>query len=411
MAKKKTKEEQGLCTCDTVLHSERDGSKTEVAAQSEQPAKPFHIRHDAVLLSERIGFVHDMIPAPYGFVSSDIKRVEFGEGGRLDVTFVSLIPGIGEGFVVPAEIVRKKILPVIGITGLLLKDYLAMTLGSYEAIMEELVQESLKRNLQYFIFYIPKSSIECVDVLAMFDKDFNVSGEVYTDTEANYMLYSPYGHIAAMCAANDDEKLYKPSDIALVDIAQHKDKFGMTFALELTEEDITDKFSILYELKSPVSSPMPNSLSAAVTVPDFRFGFMLPQNFLKGKYENRSLLEVHETLCKYRDLVGSAETDWRVPFQSLLDWDKCTGKIAAFMSDVYMAMECAFPEPGEDATDDEKRNARWTTDRLVKGIGSGLANVKKQSASLIDSINKCLGYMLVWSVYGCRTCEKLPKDV
>jgi hypothetical protein len=173
------------------------------------------------------------------------------------------------------------------------------------------------------------------------------------------------------------------------------------------DPDSTEIWARNFTLKMPVSSPNPQSLSAYLSCMSFPFDFVLTANFAKGKYENLSVLERFERLGKYRDVLKNTDADWRDAYTGMMDWDKVKGKPAEFLGNVNGNLIASFPDK---KVKDHYEHQKW----MFKDVCNQLKmewSQWKSSASLLKNISKCLGYMLSWQMFGCRSCEHLPKDV
>lgn len=351
-------------------------------------------------LKHNMEFVKKSLPIPYGFLRSGIKKVSF-VNEALEVTLTEKIHnGTCDGFIIPGSIVRKKILPVIGLTGLLLKDYMNDNLGTFSEAIQGVVIDSILFNVNHFIFYIPFESVEVVDVLPMFDKDLMPLGEDYTDLETNYAQYSPLPYITGLFAPDDNEDALKfvPKDVNVTYFECSDDKFEMDYSVD--DPDSDDDWARCFTLKMPVSSVVPQSLTGYLCRPSFPFAMTFTSNFAKGKYENVTHNERFEVLAKYRKPLDPLEkTDWCAAFQSMLDWDKCSGKPYEFLEYVQSQMIAEYSEVKQ-----------WPFDTLCKDIKAAWSEWK-QSDSMLKNVGKCLGYMVSWFRFGCRTCEHLPKDI
>ena len=89
--------------------------------------------------------------------------------------------------------------------------------------------------------------------------------------------------------------------------------------------------------------------------------------------------------------------NWHSAYKSMLDWDKCTGKVWEFLSGALALL--LNEESGENL---------WTIQDIYRILNEMFSEASKVSASFKKNIGKCLGYMLVWQAFGCRTCEHLP---
>lgn len=346
-------------------------------------------------LKDNMSFIRKLLPIPYGFLKSDVKKVSFVDDA-LEITLNKKIHNdTCDGFVIPGSLVKKKILPIIGITGLLLKDYMNDNLGSYTDAMQSLVTESIMRNVCYFIFYIPMDSSEVVDILPMFDKDLMPLDDDFTDIESNYMLYSPLPCVSSLIALTEESESLAPKDVTVTSVDATDDKFEMDFTVDDT--DSTEIWARNFTLKMPVSSSTPQSLNAYLSCMSFPFAFVLTANFAKGKYENLTVLERFERLGKYRDVLANNDADWHDAYTGMMDWDKVKGKPAEFLSNVNGNLVELFPQ-------------KWSFKDVCNQLKMEWSQWKS-SASLCRNISKCLGYMLSWQMFGCRSCEHLPKDV
>lgn len=350
-------------------------------------------------LKSNMEFVKKSLPIPFGFLRSGIKKISF-INEALEVTLVEKIHGgTCDGFIIPGSIVRKKILPVIGLTGLLLKDYLNDNIGTYSDAIQSVVIESIMFNINHFIFYIPSNSVEAVDVLPMFNRDLSPMGEDFTDLQSNYEQYTPLPYITGLFAPKDDENALKfvPSDVNVTYYNCSDDKFEMDFSVDDPDND--DNWARCFTLKMPVSSSVPQSLTGYLCRPSFPFAITFTSNFVKGKYECVTHNERFDVLTNYRNqLSPDSEANWFDALNSTLDWDKCSGKVFEFLQCVqqYMVTRCE----GRQCTFEElstELKASWSE--------------CKTSDSLMKNVGKCLGYMVSWFRFGCRTCEHLPKDI
>ena len=354
-------------------------------------------------LRKNFDFVQKLLPVPYGFLESDIKTIRFLGEGELEVE-LSRSMELGEGFIVPQKLVQKKIFPVIGISGLLMQDYLNDSLGSFGPAIEDLVQESIMRNIRHFVFYIPKDSAEVVDVLPMFNKDLKPLAEDHTDLQLNYDTLTPLPYLKgllAACSENGeiDSCADKFDDVFVFDISCDDDKFEMSFSPDLVEGDggMEPDLYCELQLKMPVSSMSPSQMLGNIPAKCIGCSFTLPQNFAKGKYSDKSAREVYDYVCKFMAMLREEGKNWHSAYKSMLDWDKCTGKVWEFLSGA-LALRL----------NEESGGNLWTIQDIYRILNEMFSEASKVSASFKKNIGKCLGYMLVWQAFGCRTCEHLP---
>ena len=354
-------------------------------------------------LRKNFDFVQKLLPVPYGFLESDIKTIRFLGEGELEVE-LSRSMELGEGFIVPQKLVQKKIFPIIGISGLLMQDYLNDSLGSFGPAIEDLVQESIMRNIRHFVFYIPKDSAEVVDVLSMFNKDLKPLAEDHTDLQLNYDTLTPLPYLKGLlaeCSENGDidSCADKFDDVFVFDISCDDDKFEMSFSPDIVEGDggMEPDLYCELQLKMPVSSMSPSQMLGNIPAKCIGCSFTLPQNFAKGKYSDKSAREVYDYVCKFMAMLREEGKNWHSAYKSMLDWDKCTGKVWEFLSGA-LALRLN-EESGENL---------WTIQDIYRILNEMFSEASKVSASFKKNIGKCLGYMLVWQAFGCRTCEHLP---
>lgn len=354
-------------------------------------------------LRKNFDFVQKLLPVPYGFLESDIKTIRFLGDGELEVE-LSRSMELGEGFIVPQKLVQKKIFPIIGISGLLMQDYLNDSLGSFGPAIEDLVQESIMRNIRHFVFYIPKDSAEVVDVLPMFNKDLKPLAEDHTDLQLNYDTLTPLPYLKGLlaeCSENGDidSCADKFDDVFVFDISCDDDKFEMSFSPDIVEGDggMEPDLYCELQLKMPVSSMSPSQMLGNIPAKCIGCSFTLPQNFAKGKYSDKSAREVYDYVCKFMAMLREEGKNWYGAYKSMLDWDKCTGKVWEFLSGALALL--LNEESGENL---------WTIQDIYRILNEMFSEASKVSASFKKNIGKCLGYMLVWQAFGCRTCEHLP---
>ena len=355
-------------------------------------------------LRKNFDFVQKLLPVPYGFLESDIKTIRFLGEGELEVE-LSRSMELGEGFIVPQKLVQKKIFPIIGISGLLMQDYLNDSLGSFGPAIEDLVQESIMRNIRHFVFYIPKDSAEVVDVLPMFNKDLKPLAEDHTDLQLNYDTLTPLPYLKGLlaeCSENGDidSCADKFDDVFVFDISCDDDKFEMSFSPDIVEGDggMEPDLYCELQLKMPVSSMSPSQMLGNIPAKCIGCSFTLPQNFAKGKYSDKSAREVYDYVCKFMAMLREEGKNWHSAYKSMLDWDKCTGKVWEFLSGALTLR--LNEESGENL---------WTIQDIYRILNEMFSEASKVSASFKKNIGKCLGYMLVWQAFGCRTCEHLPE--
>ena len=354
-------------------------------------------------LRKNFDFVQKLLPVPYGFLESDIKTIRFLGEGELEVE-LSRSMELGEGFIVPQKLVQKKIFPIIGISGLLMQDYLNDSLGSFGPAIEDLVQESIMRNIRHFVFYIPKDSAEVVDVLPMFNKDLKPLAEDHTDLQLNYDTLTPLPYLKGLlaeCSENGDidSCADKFDDVFVFDISCDDDKFEMSFSPDIVEGDggMEPDLYCELQLKMPVSSMSPSQMLGNIPAKCIGCSFTLPQNFAKGKYSDKSAREVYDYVCKFMAMLREEGKNWHSAYKSMLDWDKCTGKVWEFLSGALALL--LNEESGENL---------WTIQDIYRILNEMFSEASKVSASFKKNIGKYLGYMLVWQAFGCRTCEHLP---
>ena len=354
-------------------------------------------------LRKNFDFVQKLLPVPYGFLESDIKTIRFLGEGELEVE-LSRSMELGEGFIVRQKLVQKKIFPIIGISGLLMQDYLNDSLGSFGPAIEDLVQESIMRNIRHFVFYIPKDSAEVVDVLPMFNKDLKPLAEDHTDLQLNYDTLTPLPYLKGLlaeCSENGDidSCADKFDDVFVFDISCDDDKFEMSFSPDIVEGDggMEPDLYCELQLKMPVSSMSPSQMLGNIPVKCIGCSFTLPQNLAKGKYSDKSAREVYDYVCKFMAMLREEGKNWHSAYKSMLDWDKCTGKVWEFLSGALALL--LNEESGENL---------WTIQDIYRILNEMFSESSKVSASFKKNIGKCLGYMLVWQAFGCRTCEHLP---
>ena len=354
-------------------------------------------------LRKNFDFVQKLLPVPDGVLESDIKTIRFLGEGELEVE-LSRSMELGEGFIVPQKLVQKKIFPIIGISGLLMQDYLNDSLGSFGPAIEDLVQESIMRNIRHFVFYIPKDSAEVVDVLPMFNKDLKPLAEDHTDLQLNYDTLTPLPYLKGLLAdcsehGDIDSCADKFDDVFVFDISCDDDKFEMSFSPDIVEGDggMEPDLYCELQLKMPVSSMSPSQMLGNIPAKCIGCSFTLPQNFAKGKYSDKSAREVYDYVCKFMAMLREEGKNWHSAYQSMLDWDKCTGKVWEFLSGALALL--LNEESGENL---------WTIQDIYRILNEMFSEASKVSASFKKNIGKCLGYMLVWQAFGCRTCEHLP---
>lgn len=354
-------------------------------------------------LRKNFEFVQKLIPVPYGFLETDISTIRFLGEGELEVE-LSHAMELGDGFIVPKKLVQKKIFPIIGISGLLMQDYLNDSLGSFGPSIEALVQESIMRNIRHFVFYIPSDSAEVVDVLPMFDKDLKPLAEDHTDLQLNYDTLTPLPYLKGLlaeCSENGEIESCsdKFDDVFVSDISCDGDKFEMSFSPDIAENNggVEPDLYCELQLKMPVSSMSPSQIIGNIPVKCIGCSFTLPQNFAKGKYSDKSAREVYDYVCKFMTMLREEEKDWSSAYKSMLDWDKCTGKVWEFLSGTLGLLFAS--DGGEN---------RCTIQDIYRSLHEMFNEASKLSVSFKKNIGKCLGYMLVWQAFGCRTCEHLP---
>ena len=251
-------------------------------------------------LRKNFEFVQKLIPVPYGFLETDISTIRFLGEGELEVE-LSHAMELGNGFIVPKKLVQKKIFPIIGISGLLMQDYLNDSLGSFGPSIEALVQESIMRNIRHFVFYIPSDSVEVVDVLPMFDKDLKPLAEDHTDLQLNYDTLTPLPYLKGLlaeCSENGEIESCsdKFDDVFVSDISCDGDKFEMSFSPDIAENNggVEPDLYCELQLKMPVSSMSPSQIIGNIPAKCIGCSFTLPQNFAKGKYSDKSAREVYD---------------------------------------------------------------------------------------------------------------------
>lgn len=354
-------------------------------------------------LRKNFEFVKKLLPVPYGFLETDIKTIRFLGEGELEVE-LSHSMELGDGFIVPQKLVQKKIFPIIGISGLLMQDYLNDSLGSFGPAIEDLVQESIMRNIRHFVFYIPKDSAEVVDVLPMFDKDLKPLAEDHTDLQLNYDTLTPLPYLKGLlaeCSENDETSSCtdKFDDVFVLDISCNDDKFEMIFSPDISEENGGLEADLYCELqlKMSVSSMSPAQIIGNIPAKCIGCSFTLPQNFAKGKYSDKSAREVYDYVCKFMAMLREEDKNWYNAYKSMLDWDKCSGKVWEFLSGTLGLL-----------LHDVVGEIVWTIQDIYRSLNELFGEASKVSASFKRNIGKCLGYMLVWQAFGCRTCEHLP---
>lgn len=354
-------------------------------------------------LRKNFDFVQKLLPVPYGFLESDIKTIRFLGEGELEVE-LSRSMELGEGFIVPNKLVQKKIFPIIGISGLLMQDYLNDSLGSFGPAIEDLVQESIMRNIRHFVFYIPKDSAEVVDVLPMFNKDLKPLAEDHTDLQLNYDTLTPLPYLKGLlaeCSENGEiaSCADKFDDVFVFDISCDDDKFEMSFSPDIVEDNggIEPDLYCELQLKMSVSSMSPAQILGNIPAKCIGCSFTLPQNFAKGKYSDKPAREVYDYVFKFMAMLREEGKNWHSAYKSMLDWDKCNGKVWEFLSGALALL--LNEESGENL---------WTLQDIYRSLNEMFNEASKVSASFKKNIGKCLGYMLVWQAFGCRTCEHLP---
>lgn len=354
-------------------------------------------------LRKNFEFVKKLLPVPYGFLETDIKTIRFLGEGELEVE-LSHSMELGDGFIVPQKLVQKKIFPIIGISGLLMKDYLNDSLGSFGPAIEDLVQESIMRNIRHFVFYIPKDSAEVVDVLPMFDKDLKPLAEDHTDLQLNYDTLTPLPYLKGLlaeCSENGETSscTNKFDDVFVLDISCNDDKFEMIFSPDLSEDNggLESDLYCELQLKMSVSSMSPAQIIGNIPAKCIGCSFTLPQNFAKGKYSDKSAREVYDYVCKFMIMLREEGKNWYSAYKSMLDWDKCSGKVWEFLSGTLGLL--LHGDGGEIV---------WTIQDIYRSLNEMFSEASKVSSSFKKNIGKCLGYMLVWQAFGCRTCEHLP---
>ena len=354
-------------------------------------------------LRKNFEFVKKLLPVPYGFLETDIKTLRFLGEGELEVE-LSHSMELGDGFIVPQKLVQKKIFPIIGISGLLMQDYLNDSLGSFGPAIEDLVQESIMRNIRHFVFYIPKDSAEVVDVLPMFDKDLKPLAEDHTDLQLNYDTLTPLPYLKGLlaeCSENNETSSCtdKFDDVFVLDISCNDDKFEMIFSPDISEENGGLEADLYCELqlKMSVSSMSPSQIIGNIPAKCIGCSFTLPQNFAKGKYSDKSAREVYDYVCKFMAMLREEDKNWYNAYKSMLDWDKCSGKVWEFLSGTLGLL-----------LHDTVGEIVWTIQDIYRSLNEMFNEASKLPVSFKKNIGKCLGYMLVWQAFGCRTCEHLP---
>lgn len=352
-------------------------------------------------LRSNFDFVRNILPKAYGFTEEDVKTVQFQTDGELEVDFVSENE-IGDGFVVPANIVRKRIFPVIGIAGLLLKDYTNDTFGvsQFSPMIESLIQESMKRNIRHFLFYIPENSIEAVDVLPMFDRDLVPLAEDHKDVQQNMETASPLPYIRRLLNpekedGNTDEIHEGFDNVTVTSVESSEDKFELAYTVDHEPNKSSELVYVDMRMKFGVSSVTPSQISGVLCMSKENLELVLPMNFAKGKYADKTFHDIYSFVTKFRAGIFDRDKEWNEAFQSMLDWDKCSGKTFDLLSQVLNY----FDASGE----------AWTFSNVIRAVVATMNEIPKIPKSLRSGVGKCLGYMLAWQAFGCRTCEHLPE--